>query len=356
MPEPSCTVEQITLDRNTRAVRMRNPYMQVDVLPDKGADIYAITHVNTGIDVMWKSPLGLRPLDHGHFSRDTQAAWLECYEGGWQEILPHAGEAETYNGVELTFHGESTLLPWSFNVVKDAGDEIIVDFDVSLFRSPFKLTRRMVMNATTRHVRLIERVTNLAGEPMDFMWGHHPAYGAPFLSEHLRVSTNARTVWTDSAFDSAFATTVAGETTEWPYARGKDGSRVDLRTFPPASERHFFMGYLLNFDGDPWYALTNAQLKLGVGVAWTPNAFRHLWFWQEMRASTGFPFYGRTYTMALEPHSSYPHGLVSVMNSTQTHHTLAAGASLDAELTFAMFDYAGGDVKRVGLDGAVGMG
>jgi len=353
MPKPLCTVEIVTLERSMRAVRMTNPLMQIDVLPDKGADIYSIVHRPTNVDVMWKSPLGLRGLSDGWSSPDSTTAWLEHYEGGWQELLPHTGAPETYKGVELSFHGESTLLPWSFDIVKDAGDEIIVDFSVSLFRSPFTLMRRMVMNATTNCFRLIERVTNTAGEPMDFVWGHHPAYGAPFLSEHARIYTNARSIYTDPNYDSEFCRVVPGETTDWPFAKGKDGSQVDIRRITPESKRHFFMGYLNNFDGAPWYAVTNSHLKLGVGVAWSPNAFRHLWLWQEMRASTGFPFYGRTYTMALEPHSSYPHGLVNIMNTTKTHHTLDAGASLDGELTFAMFDYVGSDVRGIDQSGAV---
>jgi galactose mutarotase-like enzyme len=356
MSQPNCIVEQVTLDGDMRAVRLSNPFMRVEVLPDKGADIYSIVHRNTGVDVMWKSPLGLRPLDAGWSSPDSQAAWLEHYEGGWQELLPHTGAPETYKGVELSFHGESSLLPWQYEIVKDAGDEIEVVFSVRLFRSPFALQRRMVMNAASSCVRLIERVTNEAGEPMDFVWGHHPAYGAPFLSEHLRVQTNARVVFTDPAYDSDHCKVVPGELTEWPYAKGKDGSRVDLRGFASQTERNFFMGYLRDFDGPPWYALLNAHLKLGIGVAWSPDVFKHLWFWQEQRASTGFPFYGRTYTIALEPHTSYPHGLVNIMNTTKTHRTLGPGESLDAELTFAMFDYEGEQsVGRVKLDGQIVM-
>lgn len=353
MSQPNCTVEYATLDHGVRVVRLSNPFMRVDVLPDKGADIYSIAHRKTGVDVMWKSPLGLRALDAGWSSPNSQTAWLEHYEGGWQELLPHTGAPETYKGVELSFHGESTLLPWNYEIVKEAGDEIVVDFSVNLYRSPFRLQRRMVMDARASHVRLIEKVTNLAGETMDFVWGHHPAYGAPFLSEHARIHTNAQTLFTDPNYDNEFCIVVPGQTTAWPYAKGKDGSNVDKRIVTPASQRSFFMGYLSNFAGDPWYAITNVALKVGAGVAWTPNAFRHLWLWQEMNASQGFPFYGRSYTMALEPHSSYPHGLVNIMNTTRTHRTLGPGESLDAELTFAMFDYSGSSVNRVGLDGTV---
>ena len=355
MSEANCSVQLVTLagGRGMRAVRLVSPSMCVDVLPDKGADIYRIVHRATGVDVLWKSALGLRPLSEGWSSGESETAWLEHYEGGWQEILPHTGAPEKYKGVALSFHGESTLLPWSFEVVKDAGDEVSVDFSVTLFRSPFRLTRRMTINAASSGFRLLERVTNMAGEPMDFVWGHHPAYGAPFLSEHARIHTNARTVFTDPSYDDPHCRTSPGVTTEWPYAKGKDGHQVDLRAVASERERNCLMAYLRDFDGAPWYAVTNARSKLGIGLAWTPNAFRHLWLWQEMRASTGFPFYGRSYTMALEPHSSYPHGLVNIMHTTKTHHSLEAGAVLEGELMFTMFEDASGDVKRVELDGRV---
>jgi hypothetical protein len=191
---------------------------------------------------------------------------------------------------------------------------------------------------------------------MDFAWGHHPAYGAPFLSEHLRVQTNARKVWTDPAYESEHCRVVPGARSDWPFAMGKNGKPVDLRGFVSQAERNFFMGYLSDFDGPPWYALLNSEHKLGIGVTWSADVFKYLWFWQEMRASTGFPFYGRTYTIALEPHTSYPHGLVNIMNTTRTHRTLGPGESLDAELTFAMFDCVGDEtVERVQLDGAVAL-
>lgn len=354
MTRPPCTVEVVNRAPGLRAVRLNNPFLTVEVLPDKGADIYAIIHRKTGVDVMWKSPLGLRGLGEGWASPHSEVAWLEHYEGGWQELLPHTGPPETYKGVELSFHGESTLLPWHYQIVREAGDEIIVDFHVRLFRSPFALQRRMSMDAITGCFRLRERVTNLAGEAMDFVWGHHPAYGAPFLSEHLTVQTNARSVWTDPGYDSEYCRAIPGERSEWPYARGKDGQPVDLRRFVSQQARNFFMGYLSDFAGQPWYALLNAQLKLGAAVTWSGDVFKHLWFWQEMRASAGFPFYARTYTTALEPHTSYPHGLVNVMNTTQTHRTLQPGESLDAELTFVLFDCEGDEtIGRVEMDGTI---
>ena len=32
-----------------------------------------------------------------------------------------------------------------------------------------------------------ERLTNLADEELDIMWGHHPAFGPPFLDDSCRI-------------------------------------------------------------------------------------------------------------------------------------------------------------------------
>jgi galactose mutarotase-like enzyme len=349
------SVAEISLARGVRAVRIANSRIRIDVLPDKGADIYSIVDARTGVDVLWKSPIGLRPPGHGVLSRDSATAWLEQYEGGWQEILPNAGGENVYKGVTLTFHGESTMLPWDVRVVQASGDAAVVEFTCRLYRSPFRIERRMRLGADDAYFTLHERVTNLAGEPMDFMWGHHPAYGAPLISEHTRMCTNARRIFADEHNDSPLWPLQSNTYSDWPLAPASDGGFIDLRRLPPADERTARMAYLFDFDGPPWYALLNPQLRLGLGVKWSGDVFKYLWMWQEFNASSGFPFYSHSYTMALEPHSSYPHELGHVMDTTRTHLTLAAGASLDASLTFALFDSgAATDVDAAELNARIG--
>jgi galactose mutarotase-like enzyme len=344
--------EELTLENGVRAVRMSNAQISVTVLPDKGADIYELIDCKSGVDVLWKSPLGLRAPGQGRFSPDSQVAWLEQYEGGWQECFPNGGDPVMYKGVELSFHGESSLAAWQYNVVSQTDSELIVDFTTQLYRSPFLMHRRMSLKVDTATLTLNEKITNLAAQPMDFMWGHHPAYGAPFLSEHTRLNTNAKTILGDGSYESPYNPLIPGEKAAWPMATGKNGP-YDLRLTPGQNEKHFMMAYLLDFDGTPWYTLVNDQLKVGVGCSWSINAFRCLWFWREMQASEGFPFYGRTYTMALEPWSSYPgQGLLKVMETTQTHHTLQPGESISGELAITLFEPTGA-VKRVEPDGTV---
>jgi len=352
----SCSVEVTRLANGVEGVTLSSPTISVTVLANKGADIYSLVHRPTGVDVMWKSPTGLRAPTHGWFTSDSQAAWLEMYEGGWQELFPNGGDACTYKGVELNFHGESSTLPWAYEIVKGDGDEVIVDFTVQLFRSPLICRRRMALDAITSALRIHEEMTNLAGEPIDFMWGHHPAYGAPFLSEHTHIYTNAQTIWNDRIHEAPESVLLPGAKAQWPHAEAPSGRTVDMSRVPGQNEPRNTLAYLMDFDGDPWYALVNDELEVGCGLAWSGNVWRYLWFWQEMYGSSGFPFYKRTYTMALEPWSSIPgQGLINVMNSTKSHLTLAPGETLSADLTVALF--AGkGAVTRIGLDGAVEAG
>ena len=110
----------------------------------------------------------------------TEEAWLEHYEGGWQEILPNGGDACVYKGRHLNFHGEVSVLPWNYSIAR-SHQSVAAEFTVSVYRSPFLLRRRLALEAGRPVVHIHETVSSRAEEEMYFMWGHHPAYGAPFL-------------------------------------------------------------------------------------------------------------------------------------------------------------------------------
>ncbi len=350
-----CRFEQSILPHGIRAVTLSNPSLSVTVLPDKGADIYSLIHRASGVDVLWKSPQGLRAPGEGKLSSDSATAWLEMYEGGWQEILPNGGNACQYKGVELNFHGESTTLPWDFEIVEQRDDALIVDFSARLYRSPLAIRRRMSLDSTSSCVRLSEEVSNWAAEAIDLMWGHHPAYGKPFLSPDTRLETSAQSILIDDSYDPPFNILMPGAETKWPIAAAKNETVCDLSTIPAEDEQRDTLAYLLDLGDQPWYALTNPRLKLGVGTAWSRNVFSCLWLWQEVYATRGFPWYGCAYTVAVEPWSSFPGmGLEKVMKTTGTHLTLEPGAKLSSELTVALFEPAGPQpITRVELDGKV---
>jgi len=81
-----------------------------------------------------------------------------------------------------------------------------------------------------------------------------------------------------------------------------------------------------------WYALTNQDTQVGFALWWSLETFPYLWIWRQFNQSAGYPWYGRVYTMALEPWSSYPSaGLLQAIDNG-TARVLEPQQSLRASL------------------------
>ena len=334
------------------ALILENELIAATVLPSKGADISALVSKPDDIDVLWKSPWGLRPPGGVHSTADSATAWLEAYEGGWQEIFPNGGTANVYRGVELNFHGEASLTSWNYEILTGRADVAEVRLSTRLRRSPFRIERTMRVEAGRPVLRFRERITNQGRETMHAMWGHHPAYGAPFLSGACRIDTNARSIHADDEIGGPLNPLTKGAIFSWPLGE-RDGVTTDLsRVAGPDDPPHETMAYLTDFTGEHcWYGITNTELGLGVGLVWPKAVFPYAWFWQEMHASPDFPWYGEVYVMAIEPFSSMPgHGLTKVIEKTGTQLTFAPGQSLEVELAAVLY-HAGNGISGIDRDG-----
>src|SRR5690606_15863785 len=72
-----------------RAVVLENERLRVTVLVDKGADVIEFNDKRRDLDYVWLSPIGTRrPHDVTAGSADAVAAFVDAYEGGWQEVFP----------------------------------------------------------------------------------------------------------------------------------------------------------------------------------------------------------------------------------------------------------------------------
>jgi hypothetical protein len=109
-------------------------------------------------------------------------------------------------------------------------------------------------------------------------------------------------------------------------------------------------GYLTELE-EGWYALSNPLLGVGFGLAWPKAIFPYVWFWQELRGSFGFPWYGRSYVMAVEPFTSIPGSGLERAIAAGTSPVLAAGAKIEASFAAVLFE--GAAVKSVSTDGRV---
>jgi hypothetical protein len=116
------------------------------------------------------------------------------------------------------------------------------------------------------HILFEETVKNEGDETLGIVWGHHPAFGKPFLSEEcsidLPVGATGLTYQTDFSGNSPFECNLEFV---WPMAPDKEGHLVVLSRPMPPERRTAFNIYIRNFR-EGWYAVTNPTLELGIGM------------------------------------------------------------------------------------------
>ncbi len=289
-----------------RTVVLENQKLRVTVLADKGTDIYEFLYKPQDVDFMWRSPMPLHhPKDFVSSSDSADGFFYDHFEGGWQEIAPSFGPSSQYKGAEFGLHGEASLLPWDFRVIEDRPECISVDFWVRLYRSPFYIQKNLTLEENSSVLKIREFIQNEAGEPMALMWGQHPTLSEAFLDESCTIDVGYRKFHTQKVASFERQRFPVNTEFTWPVAKSVSGEMIDVSKMPSRESNTADVLYFTEPE-DTWYAVTSQRLGVGFGMTWDVKVFPYLWMWQVCHGSYGYPWYGRTYNMALEIVTSPP--------------------------------------------------
>lgn len=302
-----------------RLVTLENELLRVGVLAGKGADVVEFSYKPRDLDFVWLTPGGVRnPAAYASTSPDPLATFLDTYPGGWQEILPNGGAPSSHLGAAFGQHGEVSNLPWDVRIDEDGEQAVAVTFSVRGQKTPLRLERTMRLAAGEPALSVRETLTNESDVPVRAMWGHHLAFGRPFLRPGCRIELppGATVIPHPEAIHPDGRRVRADRRPAWPIAEGADGEPVDLSVVPPAGTLSEML-YLTDLP-EGRYRITRPEDGIGLEVRWDVAVMPYLWYWQEFGASAGYPWYGRPYAVGLEPFSSYPtNGLAeAVANGT----------------------------------------
>jgi galactose mutarotase-like enzyme len=278
------------------AVVLEDDVLRVTVLPDKGADVVELRHVPSGVDVLFKAPWGLRPPGAPPREEAEGLEFIGNYEGGWQELLPNANDACSYDGVEVPFHGEVALLPWRVERLGDGAAR----FSVRCERLPLALER--VMRLRDGELVVDGTVTNVGAERVPFVWGQHLVLGPPFLEAGCRIELPATTIVTADQVWEETARLEPGQRSEWPHARLRDGGTVDLRDVPgPEAGSHddLFVGGF----SEGRATVANARLGLVFTLRWDERVHPWVVLWQPYGGARDRSLAG-SYALGVEPWTS----------------------------------------------------
>lgn len=319
-----------------QAFSLENRWIRVGVLADKGCDIYEFSYKPMDVDFMWRSPNGIVNPSRGVPSTAHSAgAFMDAYEGGWQELFPTLGRPTSYDGGELGDHGEVAMLPWDWSIERDDPDGVTVVCEVRCRRSPFRLRRSLSVTAARPALEIEEEVENEGAEPLEFMWGHHPVVGAPFLQPGCVITLQGGVVHPMRRGDDGRHRPYR-EGTPWPSYEPEDGAVSQIDRLPEPGAQHVDELYVSELrEGS--YAVTNPDLGVGFALEWDLRVFPYLWLWRTLGPSTRYPWYGRTYSLGLEPYSSVP----PQFDDAREHGALLSldpGERLSARLVASAFE------------------
>lgn len=349
-----CRLSDQWLFDGMRTLILENELLRVTVLVDRGSDIVEFRYKPLDLDFLYFAPGGVRNPSRQTVPAATSSPYLDFFSGGWNEILPNGGPTVNYKGAELGQHGEISLIPWHYAIVEDAPDRVAVRLWVRPLRTPFYLEKTLSLEPGRAVLHIEETLTNEGGERMPLMWGHHIAFGGPFLEAGAVIDSPARTFITHGEMTGFQPRRFRpAQTFQWPNAESPEGEVRRANEVPPfgklAAQE---MAYLADLS-EGWYAITNQELQAGFGIRFDESVFRFVWYWQQMgHVAEGFPWWGRTHTAALEPWTSMPtNGLLEAIENN-TAMWLEPGESVNASLRAVAYSGLSG-VAGIDGDGTV---
>ena len=209
-------------------------------------------------------------------------------------------------------------------------------FTLRTIRSPFILERIVCIREEDAKLEIHQKITNVGTVEQEFMWGHHPAFGWPFIDKdtYLSLAGTPKVTVLQGSQNSPFSTPKTGI---WPVLTGDKGQVVDMsRAY--THEDKIYMEYGISELQEGCYELRNKALGLGIRMHWDLSVFPYLWIWGMYCGHEGYPWFGRAYTMAVELWSSMP-GDFKKASAEAKILKLGAGKSMKTEVTAEIFAF-----------------
>lgn len=258
--------------------------------PVHGAEILDLVDVSTGRQLLGHPPFSSVPPLGGDLDEER---WTASYRGGWQTVLPNAGNACDVSGDHHGFHGRASNDPWD---VVGAGAAAAT---FAWSGHGLAVEKRVAIEDGALAVRY--RIT--ADRPAPLVALEHVAVGAELLEPAVALDLPGGRAYELSETDGP--PVPPANAGAWPQVRLLDGSLERAEEWALACPRSRLL-VVADLEAG-WAAVRNPARGQGLAMAWDADWFPHCWVWHENRVSDG-PWRRATELLAVEP-STVPHTL-----------------------------------------------
>lgn len=276
-------------------VVLENELLRVVVNVGRGSMIHEFLYKPADLDVLFKNPTGLRPLGTFAVSSYDVAPLVDHHPGGWYECFPSGSAPVKCHGASLGFHGEIWGLPFELNAVHEDDKSCCATMTAFTHRTPWKLVKTFSLRKNDPTLYLEETATNLGQVDLEVHWGQHPMFGAPFLDQRCVIEIPAAT-YLDTRDNPLVSR-------RWP----KTPHGIDLSKVRAPKSHAGKMVFVTDLKKGK-YRLVSPTWKLAFEMLWDKNRFPYCWLYENAGELTA-PWFGRAYTLALEPFTGLPKAL-----------------------------------------------
>jgi hypothetical protein len=299
-----CQISDDWIYNGMKVIWMENDFLKIGILADRGSDIFEFRYKPLDLDFMLRLPKGIQnPQKIFSQMRDTPNQFEDYYYGGWQEILPNS-PGFVYRGASLGQHGEVSLTPWKYAISKMGDDKISVTLWTRPLRVPIRIEKTLSMVSDQAILTIDEKLINESGTKLDVIWGHHVAFGLPFLKDGAEIESNATKIYSDPVIPDQ-RRFKPGIETSWPLAKGLDDEAIKANLIPPETDPPYSeLSYLYGYTDKGYYSIKNKKHQVGFRLDWDASLFKYVWLWQERYCTQDAPWWGNAYAVALEPWTS----------------------------------------------------
>jgi hypothetical protein len=300
---------------NVAMISLASTSVALRIDPRHGGEVLDLIDLRSGRQLLGRPPFASDEPQPGELDETT---WTRSYRGGWQLLVPNAGNACVVDGVTHGFHGRASTDPWDVaEQSSNAATLVWTGHDMRVERA-FELGDDTV---TVRSTISAERTVPV-------VWVEHVGLGVELLDPAVEIDLAGGLAY--ELDERTGPTEPPPSAPAWPEVRLLDGTieradRAELRS--PRSR----MLVVANVP-EGRVVVRNRDRGQGIELTWDKSWLPHLWIWHEVRTSGG-PWREMAETLIVEP-ASVPHtlGLATAQARSQAH-VLDAGQPQTVELT-----------------------